>query len=185
MLGPADHVRLVGGGSDPIELSGGVILGCPAPSAVDGDIRSSVIGVDHPFGIVWGDPQIVVVPVRHGNRTIEALPSVIRPVERGVQDVHTVLVHGICIDSTVVESPLTELPLVVGAGPRVSSVVGPKDPSLLVFDDGIHAVGIHRRHGNADLSYDTLLGQTRISGDLLPGLSPIHAPEEPTPRASG
>ena len=175
----------MGRGDDPVELGGGIILGGPAVTGVEGNVPPPVIPVDHPVGIAGSDPEVVVVAVRNLNALVEALAGVAAPVEGCVQDVDHVRVLGVGVDAGVVEGPLAELSLVVRQGPRLAAVVGAEDAPILVLHDGVHPVLIHRGHGHADLPDQSLLREPRVAGDLCPCLSTVGAPEEAAPGTAG
>src|SRR5689334_18338396 len=50
---------------DAIKLRRGLILLGPTPPAVVRNVRATVVAFDHAIRIVWRDPQIVIVAVRH------------------------------------------------------------------------------------------------------------------------
>ena len=77
-------------GDDVIELRGGlIVLGAPGFSGVGGDCGTTVVAVDEAFGIVWINPQAVMVSMRRG-KEIESSAAVHGAKHSGVEDINGV-----------------------------------------------------------------------------------------------
>jgi hypothetical protein len=77
-------------GDDPIELGCGLIHDrAEGLAAVEGNIGSAVIRLNHPVGIVVRDPRVVIVSVT-GRDGFDGVAAVDRAIETGVQRAYTV-----------------------------------------------------------------------------------------------
>ncbi len=176
LLRAADVIRNVAGGRDVIELGGGVLLAGPGLAAVDGDVAAAIVAFDHARGIGGVDPEIVIVAVRSAESAV-GLAAVGRFVEAGVEDVHRVLGLGVGIDARVVEGALAQAAIFAGELPGGAGVIGDEDAAVLVFHDGVDAIGIAAGDGDADLS-DDAGGHAGIAGDLGPVVAAVGGFEE-------
>ena len=98
-------IRQVLGDRNVIELRRRIILWSPGFAAVERHISATVVAVDHAVGIVRGDPQIVIVAMRHTNGLVR-FPAIRRFEKCGIEDVHRVAIFWISVDSGVVEPAL-------------------------------------------------------------------------------
>src|SRR5437868_3269008 len=157
--------------SDAIELRRSLILRRPGSAAVGRDVCAAVVRIDHAQRIVWRDPEIMIVSMRNAYAGIS--PAAVHGfIEAGVENVDRVDVDGIGIDASVVPCALPEITLFVDSGPGLSSVVGSEYAALIRFYDGPYALGINRRHGNADIA-DRSLRQSLVASQFRPGISCI------------
>ncbi len=183
LLCAADEVGLVVRGHDAVELRGGVVLLGPGLPAVERHVGAAVVRIDHPIRLVWRDPQVVVVAVRHADRP-KRLPAVARPIEAGVERVDDVGILRIGIDPRVVERPLPESALLVDPGPGRAAIIRAEHAAAVVLHDGVDAPRRGRRDRDADLATYSFLGQSLVARDLGPGFPEIGALEEPAAGAA-
>ena len=128
---------------DAIELGRRLILlGGPRPTAVERDVRPSVIGVDHDVTVGRIDPEVVCVPVRHAD--VGERPSTVDgPHHGGVQDVDGLRIGGVGEDLDVVPGPRTNRPTVAHERPRSARVVRAEETAARIgLDHGEEPVGI-------------------------------------------
>src|SRR5205814_6348425 len=67
--------------------------------------------------------------------------------------------------------------------PRRPGVVRAVESAALVFDERVHTVRVGARDGDADFA-DQAPGQTRVAGDLGPGLAAVRRFEEAAARSA-
>src|SRR5262249_42612092 len=114
---------------DAIKLRGWLILLCPTPAAVEGNIRTTVVTFDHAVRIVGSNPRMVVIT----GRTAEAGESpaaIVGSIEAGIQNVNRIDVLRIGVDARVVPGALAQPPFFVNSGPACAAVVGTKDAAV-------------------------------------------------------
>ena len=131
----------------------------PAPSAILGDVRAAVVGLDHDFRIVGIDPDHVVVTVRrrHGG---ERPPAVSRMVKRQLGDVHLVLVLRIHVHLVEVKRPRAQRLVVVHERPGRAGVGRAVEAALISLR--LHLRVDHARIRLADVDphlADQIVGQ--------------------------
>jgi hypothetical protein len=78
----------------------------PVFAGVIADIGTTVVGLDHAFGIIGIDPEIVVVTVGCRN-LLEGFTTVLGLVEAYIHHINNILIHGIGLDPGVIPGPLT------------------------------------------------------------------------------
>ena len=167
----------------PIELRRRlIVLTRPALRAVETDIGTTVIGIDHPVRVVGIDPQIVVVAVRHRNRR-EAASAVDRFHERRVQHVDRIRIVRIGEHVHVVPGSGAQNALFVDLLPAVAAIVGSIQPTVITLglDDRPYAARLRRRRGNADLAH--AVGEPICQ--LFPGLTAIRRAPDAAALAAG
>src|SRR6185437_7068599 len=103
--------------------------------------------------------------------------------ERHVHDVHRVGVLRVGENPRVVPRALTELALLIGAGPRRAPVVGAEHAAGIRFDDRVYALRVRGRHGDADVT-DDARRQTGITCELGPVLAAVGGLEDAAARAA-
>jgi hypothetical protein len=130
LLGAVDVVRKVLIERNAVELAGRLVHHrAPAGSAIERDVCSAVVGLDHAIRIVVGDPEIMIVAVRSPD-LLEVLPAVGGLEEAGVDRVDRVRVLGIGKDTGVVPGTLLDVALVVDLCPRRACVVAMEDAAV-------------------------------------------------------
>ena len=162
-----------------VELRGRlVVLLRPRETAVEGDVHTAVVALDHPLRVARVDPQVVVVAVRRGDRA-EGAPAVARAHELDVEHVDAVEVLRVGDDVGVVPGALPQAAVLVGAPPGAAGVVGAVDAALVRLDRRPHAVRVDRRDRDPDAAPQAL-GQA-LAGEPLPGVAAVHRLPEPAP----
>src|SRR5271165_6616298 len=78
----------------------------------------------------------------------KSFTAVVGTIKTGVHHVQRIQSLGIGEDARVIPGALAQLTFFVLLGPGVSAVVGLKYAAVFGFDNGPHAVRIHRRYGN-------------------------------------
>ena len=137
-----------------IELRRGlVVLRAPALAAVERDRRTAVVAVDHVAAVHRVDPERVIVAVLR-RQHLEALPAVDRAEDRRVEHVHDVGVLRIGDDFHVVPRPRLDQAVIVEQAPAAAGIVGAVEAPLVGLHDGVDAIGVGRRHGDADLAHE-------------------------------
>ena len=183
LLATAGIIRFVGGQAEPVNLRRREILLCPTGAAIHGHIGAAIIGLHHAVVVVSRDPQIMVVAVRHADLLGEGLAAVIGAVEIDVEHIDALLVLRVRHDAGIVEGALAQVPAVVALFPGLAAVVAGIDAAgRLILDDGVHAVGIDRRHAHPDLAEQAVLRQARRAADLGPTDAAIKALEKAAAR---
>ena len=128
---------------DAVELRRRLIPLCgPGVSAVEGDVRPAVVGVDHRLAVIRVDPQIVCISVRHTHHG-EVPAPVDRPHHGGVEHVDRLFIQRIGEDLDVVPGACARRPVVADELPGLASVVRAEDPAARIgLDDREDPVGV-------------------------------------------
>ena len=166
LLCAADVVRHVRCRDDVVELRRRVRLARPRLAAIDRHVAAAVVRIDHPRGVVRGNPQVVVVPVRHPSRA-DGLGRVGGTIDSGVENVDRVFGLRIRVDARVIERPLPQTTVVVDELPGRAGVVGQEHAPVARLDDRVDARRIRARDRHPDFSPGRLR-QPRVVGQCRP-----------------
>ena len=190
LLRAVDAVGELVVGDHVVELRGRLVLDArPAEAAVERDRGPAVVSLHHPARVLRGDPEVVVVPVRHADR-LERLPPVLRPEQLHVEDVDGVGLLRVGRHVRVVPGPLPELPVFVRPLPGRARVVGAEDPALLGLDHRVDALRSGGGDGDADpapralrqalpVELPPLVAAVRRLVEPAPGAAALQAPRRP------
>ena len=174
--------RRVCRGGDVIELFRRIVLRAPGQAGVRRDGAAAVVPVDEVRRIVGIDPEGVMIAVRSAECR-GRLSAVLGPEERRVLHVHDVLVRGVGVHMGVIESALANGAVRVHERPCRARVVGAEQPSVLVLDKRVDAIGVRVAHGDADTS-DHAGRHPGVACDLGPALTAIDGLEDAVPGAT-
>ena len=162
-------------GNDVIELRGWLVVPrTPGLPAVDADGRALIDGDGDDVGILWIDPDgVIVVAPRSAFDGCETLPRVGGAIGRSVGDVNHIFILGIDADTAEVVASSPDAFFVVDELPALAGVVGTIDAaSFLRVHPRIHAIGIAGRNSLTNTA-DTLRRTRQSFGELLPVVSTV------------
>ena len=186
LLGAVDPVGPLVVHEDAVDLRGLLVaLAGPTLSAVEGDIRAAVVGVDHVHRVLGIDPEVVVVAVGDADALGEGPAAVNGLVETDIQAVHRVLVVRVGEDVDVVPGALAQVRVAVDAVPGLAAVVGAVEAAgfSLGLDEHPDAVGVRRRDRDRGLADEALRGQAAF--DARPVVATIGAAVDAAVLAAG
>ncbi len=154
-----------------IKLGGREILRGPGCAAIEGNIASAIVAVDHALIVIGIDPKIVIVAMRRPDG-LKFLTRVGRFQKRYVHDVDGVFLFRVGIDSREIERALQGAPVLAHERPGRARIVGSEDAAVVRFHHGVNAIGIGAGDGHADLA-DDALRQAGVARNLRPGVAAI------------
>ena len=161
-----------------VELRRGlVVLRAPALSAIERNRRPTVVGVDQEARVLRIDPELMVVAVRR-LECRERSASVNGFHHRRVHHIDDVSVLRIGRDVHVVPRARLNQPVPAEQPPRLPGIVAAKETALFRFDNGIHALRIRRRYGDADLAHQLWQALTKS----CPGVAGVGGLPDAAPR---
>ncbi len=170
-------------GVDPVELRRGlIVLTRPALATVEGDVRPAIVGVDHPPGVVRIHPEIVIVAVGHLDRG-KSLAAINGLHEGRVQNIHRILVIGVCKNVHVIPGAGPKDALLVQMAPAITAIIRAVQATLITLglDNGPDPPRLCRRCRNADLAH----AARQVIAELLPGLAAIRRTPDATALTTG
>src|SRR5512136_248824 len=113
-----------------IELGYGQRRGIPGFSAVQGNLDTAVVAVDHAPGISRVDPDVMVVAVLESLDLLDSVAAIDTPQHRHLREPDHIRVVGVDSDRGVVEGSLADAVAAVHEGPAVTPVIGPVKTAL-------------------------------------------------------
>ena len=122
LLRPVDVVWKIIVRRDAIKLRRRLILLGPTRTGSETDVRSTIVAVYHPFRIIWSDPEIMVVAVRHAYGC-EGATAIYRLMKTDVQNIDGVFILCIGVNSVVVPRALAYRSTLTYSLPCFASVV--------------------------------------------------------------
>ena len=148
---------------------------------VDADGGALIGGQEDDVGVQGIDPDgVVVVAAGRAFDGGETLAGVVGAVGGGVGDVDDVLVLGVDADAGEIAAAAVDALLAVDVFPVGAGIVGAVDAAGFAarFDEGVHAIGVAGRDGDADASEAALREGGKAASERVPGGAAVGGFEE-------
>ena len=128
-----------------------VLQRCPRFSSIHGEAGATVIGVADAIGILWIDPQTVMIAVAGGKET-KRFCSVNGFERASVQHINGVGRFGVRINLAEIPGALTKTAVVVHFCPFLATVFRAINTALFCFDNRVNAIRIGAGNSNANFA---------------------------------
>ena len=168
---PVDVVWKIIVRRDAIKLRRRLILLGPTRTGSETDVRSTIVAVYHPFRIIWSDPEIVVVTVRHadGRKGSAAINGFMKS---DVQNIDGVFILCIGVNSVVVPRALAYRSTLTDSLPGVTRIVRGKETAIFILDHCKEPIRVDGR--DRDVHFAVKSGRkTPVSRYLYPSVAAV------------